>query len=59
LDHILKCINIWIEKTTNHACMDILGTIITTYIMTKISIVTCSLLSSSTKVVRSSKFVNW
>jgi hypothetical protein len=59
LDHILKGINIWFEKTTTHACMDILGTIITTYIMTKISIVTCSLLSSSTKVVRSSKFVNW
>jgi hypothetical protein len=48
-----------LKKSTNHTCMDISGTIITTVTMTKISIVTCSLLSSSTKVVRSSKFVNW
>jgi hypothetical protein len=37
--------------------MDISGTVITTVTMTKISIATCSL-GSSTKVMRS-KFVNW
>jgi hypothetical protein len=38
--------------------MDISGTVITTITMTKISIATCSL-GSSTKVMRSSKFINW
>ena len=32
---------------------------ITTISMTKISIATCSLIGSSTKVMHSSKFVNW
>jgi hypothetical protein len=38
--------------------MDISGTIIMTITMTKISLATCSL-GSSTKVMRTSKFVNW
>jgi lipoprotein signal peptidase len=38
--------------------MDISGTVITIVTLTKISIATCSL-GSSTKVMRSSKFVNW
>ena len=46
------------KKSTNHTCMDILGTNIMIVTMTKIAVATCSL-GSSTKVMHSIKFVNW